>query len=97
MKILLCLFTTISFSLFAATAQIPVSGMTCTSCASAITKSLVRGDFQDVKVDVEKKMVTVIIPEKKLFSKMELDEMGTKMKVLIKEAGYQASDVTWTK
>lgn len=72
---------------WAKSTQLTVSGMTCDSCAQAITKALkAKGNVEDVQVDIEKKSVLV-------FFKGELQTKDEEIKHIIEKLGYKVEGI----
>ena len=82
---------TINISLSASSVLIKVPGMVCQMCVQGMQKGFQHVVFnarKDVKVDLEKK--TVLLNLNKKISDKEI-------KKIVKDAGYNVSNITWKK
>ena len=86
-KLLLLLSLALPLSSFAGVVSIKVSGMVCSMCAQGIQKKFSsESSIRTLKVDMEKKLVTIETQDGKNIS----DETITK---LITEAGYNVASI----
>ncbi len=75
-----------SFSAFAEKVTVGVNGMVCSMCAQGISKKLNALKVEEIKVDLDNKLVTFTTTDKNQVS----DE---KIKKLIEESGYVITKV----
>ncbi|MBY0517063.1 MAG: cation transporter [Bacteriovoracaceae bacterium] len=85
-KMMLMGLMIMSFSAFADKVTVGVNGMVCSMCAQGITKKLNALKVDEIKVDLDHKLVTFTTNEKNPVS----DEA---IKKLIEESGYAITKV----
>ena len=91
MKTLILLSSLVSSSAFGATFKADIKGMVCQMCVMGMRKSFgpyVKHKEKDINVNLDDSTLTVRLKEK-----MEEEKILS----LVKDAGYNAENITWIK